>query len=117
MGPKPGYWRVNNSTYTFIKCLYVPSCLGIVEPDYNPMGTCLEGYGGIMCSDCNIGYSRTGSYECGICPHPVANILRLGAVFFIFIFGIIFLIRSTLKGALEKKNVTSIYTKILFSHL
>ena len=52
-----------------------------------------------------------------MCPNQVANIFRLIGLMFIFVLAICFLIRSTLKGAVEKKNVTSIYTKILFSHL
>ena len=35
----------------------------------------------------------------------------------IFVVVICFVIRSTLKGAVEKKNVTSIYFKIMMNHL
>lgn len=36
VGPKAGYWRRNNYTSDFIKCLYEPACLGMVAPENNP---------------------------------------------------------------------------------
>lgn len=64
IGPKSGYWRKTNSSSNFIQCLYTPACLGMIAPDYNPIGSCLTGYQGILCTDCAIGYSRKGDYEC-----------------------------------------------------
>jgi len=71
----------------------------------------------MICADCEVGYSRTGNYECSKCPDPFLNVARLLFIFLIAIVVILFLIRSTLKGAVEKKNVTSIYSKILMNHL
>ncbi len=31
--------------------------------------------------------------------------------------GVIFMVRSTLKGAVEERNITSVYTKILMNHV
>ena len=117
MGPKAGYWRKNSTTYTIIKCLNQDACLGISPPDYNPMGDCGEGYQGYLCADCIVGYSRTGDYECGACPNPAANFFRLAAILIAVVIALILLVRSTFKGAREKKNVTSIYTKIMMNHL
>jgi len=64
-----------------------------------------------------VGYSRTSGYECGICPKTGVNLLRIGAILFLATFVVVFLIKSTLAGAKERKNVTSIYTKILMNHL
>ena len=36
MGPSAGYWRSNNLTLYFIKCMYPPSCLGMIAPNFNP---------------------------------------------------------------------------------
>ena len=44
IGPKPGYWRKNNHTSVFIKCPNKAACLGILPPDYNPMGDCADYY-------------------------------------------------------------------------
>jgi len=82
----------------------------------NPQGDCFSGYQGILCADCQVGFSRTGAFECGQCPHPVANTFRLIFIFVVIVLIIIMLIKSMLSGAKERKNVTSIYTKILMNH-
>ena len=71
----------------------------------------------MLCADCREGYSRNADYECNKCPKPIPNIIRLSVIFVLAILVIVFLIRSTLNGAKDKKNVTSIYTKILMNHL
>mmetsp|Transcript_17203 Transcript_17203/g.12286 ORF Transcript_17203/g.12286 Transcript_17203/m.12286 type:complete len:422 (+) Transcript_17203:512-1777(+) len=66
---------------------------------------------------CEVGYSRTGTFECSTCPSRATNAIRL---FFIFLAGLLvifYLVRSTLNGAKDDKNVTSIYLKILMNHL
>ncbi|CDW87526.1 UNKNOWN [Stylonychia lemnae] len=117
VGPKNGYYRKNNQTSTFVKCLYAPACLGMIPPVNDPMGTCAEGYQNVICADCQINYSRTGDFECSKCPDPIQNVIRL---FFIMI-GlsalVVFTVRSTLQGAKEKNNVTSIFMKILLNHI
>jgi hypothetical protein len=66
-------------------------------PENNPMGACQEGYQGIVCADCKIGYSRTGSiYECTACPELAQNIIRLIGLFFFLIIGVTFLVRNNL---------------------
>eukprot|EP00347_Sterkiella_histriomuscorum_P001991 403369895 len=117
IGPKPGYWRKNNYTSTFIKCLYTEACLGMVAPDYNPIGSCFDGYQGILCADCQVGYSRTGDYECSICPEESVNIVRISGIILLAIILVVFMIKSTLAGAKDQNNVTSIYTKILMNHI
>lgn len=44
IGPNPGYWRKNNITSTFVKCLNTNACLGMVPPTYDPLGDCADGY-------------------------------------------------------------------------
>jgi hypothetical protein len=62
IGPQPGYWRKSNTTTVFIKCINTEACLGIIPPDYDPQGTCAEYYNGVLCGDCESGYSRNSDY-------------------------------------------------------
>jgi hypothetical protein len=89
----PGYWRSNNVTDDFIKCLYTPACLGIVAPDYNPMGDCATHYSGILCTECDPGYSSTSSYACAECPSTGANATRIIFIMIAVIIALTWLIR------------------------
>ena len=40
IGPKPGYWRPDNSSLYFKKCLNPSACLGMISPNNNPEGQC-----------------------------------------------------------------------------
>jgi len=66
---------------------------------------------------CEYGYSSTGDRECSICPPKGKNITRLFFLCVLCILGVSYLVMSTLKGAKDYKNVTSIYLKILMNHL
>src|SRR3569833_523666 len=83
IGPKPGYWRKNSTTQTFIKCPFSAACLGISPPTYNPIGDCSYAYKGIMCAECEEGFSNTGSFKCGMCPEFKKNVLRITFLFLI----------------------------------
>ena len=101
VGPAAGYWRKSNYTSNFIKCLNTNACLGMIAPENNPMGSCATGYQGILCADCQVGYSSSGDYECGECPDQAANSMRIVGIFIIAIAAIVFMIRSTLAGATD----------------
>jgi hypothetical protein len=117
IGPKPGYWRKNKTTSNFIKCPNYDACLGIKPPEYNELGQCADSYEGTLCGTCQVGYSKTDSFKCSKCPHKLANAIRLVFILLAAIGVVIYLVRSTLLGAKEEKNVTSIYIKILMNHL
>ena len=85
-------------------------------PENNSLGACNTGYQGILCTDCQIGYSRTGTYECSACPEETANAFRIMALAIIMIILLVLLIRSTLQGALEQKNYLSVFIRILMNH-
>ena len=71
----------------------------------------------ILCMDCKIGYSRSGTtYKCSKCPSAAANSLRFLGIFGIVIIGLVFLVRSNLAGALEEKNFVSVFIRILMNH-
>ena len=117
VGPKPGYWRSANTSDNFIACLFSPACLGYVSPSNNNLGECFTGYQGILWADCVPGFSRTSGFEWGLCPNQVWNVIRLLLVFIAVIIGIAILIKSTLSGALQKKNVQAVYMKLLMNHI
>ncbi|CDW91326.1 UNKNOWN [Stylonychia lemnae] len=116
IGPLPGFWRSSNQSQNFMLCLLEQACLGMIPPLNNPLGECLLGYQGILCADCQRGYSRDGDYKCSLCPNRGLNILRLIALFIGAVTLVVFMIRQTLKGAKDMNNVTSIYLKILLNH-
>ncbi|CDW79084.1 UNKNOWN [Stylonychia lemnae] len=99
IGPKKGYWR------------------RMIPPQNDPKGACKDGYQGILCQDCQIDYSKVENLLCQKCPKTHFNVLRLLAVFLLTALIVTFLIRSTLNGAKDKRNITSIYLKILMNHL
>jgi predicted outer membrane repeat protein len=117
VGPKPGYWRSSNTSDNFISCLYSSACLGYVYPDYNNLGEWFTGYDGVLCSEWEIGYSRTGTYEWSKWPDPVWNIIQIILILMAVILGIAIMVRSTLAGALQRKNIQSVYIKLLMNHL
>ncbi|CDW76199.1 UNKNOWN [Stylonychia lemnae] len=105
IGPLPGFWRISNKSENFLLCLNEYSCLGMIPPLNDPLGECLQGYQGILCADCQRGYSRDGDYKCSLCPNRGLNILRLIVIFIAAVNLIVLMIRSTLKGAQDMNNV------------
>lgn len=116
IGPLPGFWRPSNSSSGFLTCPNPQACLGWVEPDFNPMGSCLEGYSGVLCAECDSGYSLTGLAKCSQCPDFTSNVVKLTGMVIAVIAVFAFMVRSTLLGAAQPKNNTSVYMKILMNH-
>lgn len=81
----------------------------MIAPKNDPMGTCLVGYKGILCADCQAGYSTNSAYKCNKCPDFATNVFRISAIFIAAIIVLSLMIRSTLKGAGNVKNVTSVF--------
>jgi hypothetical protein len=57
----------------------------MIEPDYNPMGSCADGYDGILCTGCSVGFSRSGTFKCAICPEKGKNVMRLASILLLMI--------------------------------
>ena len=110
--PKEGYWRNFNTIDNFIKWLYYHSWLGIITPNNNPTD-----YQGILWPDWKTGYSRTGEYQWTKWPEKLWNILRILFVLAVALIVVFIITKSTLDGALVRKNLQSIYFKILMNHL
>ena len=115
--PLSGYWRSANTTDNIIECFYKPACRGYEDIYNNSWGRCFTGYQGLLWADCKVGFSRTGDFECSKCPDPVWNIIRIALVMIAVVFWIVILIRSTLSGALQRKNIQSVYIKLMMNHL
>ena len=90
---------------------------GMVSPENDPKGSCAAGYQGTLCADCAVGYSESNDFECGECPDPLWNAIRLALIMFAVILLIVLMVRSTLAGAVQRKNVNSVYLKIMMNHV
>ncbi len=88
----------------------------MIEHDNNPVGDCVEGTYGVLCSACMPGYARSGSYGCSECPDPLINLLRIIGIILILAVVIAMLVRSTINSA-TRKNTHSVYLKIFMNHL
>ncbi|CDW88635.1 UNKNOWN [Stylonychia lemnae] len=115
--PMKNYWRSSKSSDNFIKCRNHIQCLGMNPPENNFLGACAEGYQGILCSDCKIGYSITNNFECSKCPDDLSNSFKLLALSVLIITALVFLIKFTIAGALEQKNYLSVFIRILMNHI
>ncbi|CDW91193.1 UNKNOWN [Stylonychia lemnae] len=116
IGPKPGYWRVSNDSDKFVSCIYQKACIGLNQQTHNYIGDCKEGYQGLLCAECIQGYSRNSNHQCLKCPKDYDNVIRLIAiVIFISLFAAL-IVRQSIIGVQEAKNVTSIYLRILLNH-
>ena len=111
--PRPGYWRSHATGEEFTACTRPESCLGGNETD--PIGQCDTGYTGILCADCQQGFSRAGQ-TCSECPDFAINILLFCALLFALILGIAFMVRSTLGGVETKKPLHQVFLKIFLNH-
>lgn len=116
IGPLPGYWRRTNTSSNFIRCPNPSACLGWVAPEWNQLGQCVAGQHGILCAECDSGYSLTGLAQCGLCPELTSNIVKLTGVVVLVVILFVLMVRSTLAGAAAKKSNTSVFMKILMNH-
>ena len=117
IGPTPGYWRSNNKTDNFIEWLSSSSCEGYDKVLFTDnTGNCSEGYNGILWADCKVDYSRAGQHQCFKCPDPVANAFRLALILIAYLISLVITVKSTLSGALDRKDIQSVYIKIIVVH-
>lgn len=65
-----------------------------------------------------MGYSSSGfTYKCTACPDNISNGFKMTVLLIALIIVISFLVRQSLLGALEKRNLLSVYIRILLNHL
>ena len=111
--PKPGYWRSTATGEEFTPCIRPESCEGGSER--LPLGICATGYKGILCNDCDEGYSRAG-LECSLCPGAALNIVIFSALIIGLILVIALMVKSTLGGVETTKPLYQVYLKIFLNH-
>ena len=95
IGPKPGYWRMNETSDIVTACANSDACLGNEiktnddKEQLDPTGKCASEFRGNMCNKCIPGYGKINGSECVNCKTSVWGYLQLS---FILIFQIIILI-------------------------
>ena len=88
IGPKPGYWRMNETSNIVKACDDVKVCLGndpSLDYDHqqiNPAGKCAPKYQGNMCDKCISGYGKMNNSECVDCK---TSALQYTQLFFILV--------------------------------
>jgi hypothetical protein len=112
IGPAAGYWRKNKTSSEFISCLFKDACLGMLPPANNPIGDCMKGYKGILCADCDIGFTRNREYQCKQCSSKVWVVGRI----FVIILVIVALVYFFLKCQ-EKTRYLHVYLRLLLTHI
>ena len=117
VSPKPGYWRSSESSLQFLRCYTPSACTGSSQGDFNPQGHCYSGYQGILCAQCETGYSRNSNFQCAACPEMWKNALLLLGILLLSTAFLVIFIRVTLASTLAKKSNISVYLKILTNHL
>ena len=114
--PENGYWRSSNYSELVYACSLAAACLGSAsDTDYN--GACFDGYTGNECFACEVGYSRSGTNKCALCPSTVENVFIIISLLIFIIFVAAVMVRSTLKSAYSPKALHSIYIKIFTNYL
>jgi predicted outer membrane repeat protein len=117
--PLEGYWPALNSLNSeFLTCLN-DACLGSSPAGGRSLSSpiCTEGYTGHLCSECDVGFGRTGEYDCTACPSQSVNRARLAGAAIAIVVVCAGFIYSTIKSALQKKGLHAILLKILLSCL
>jgi hypothetical protein len=115
--PKAGYWRSSSDTDEILECFNIDACNGYTEENQDLLGGWATGYQGTMWADCKPKYSRTGDYQCGKCPDNVLNIIRITGFLLLMILILFILVKFTIQGANNKRNVLAVYNRILVNHV
>jgi len=118
MVPKPGYWRANNMTENFIKCLETSACVGSPDNTFiSYTGLCASGYSGNLCQSCIKGYSRTGRYQCGKCPGLTSNIAITSLIVIVALLVVALIVFTAIRSAQRPRSLIAIYLKIFMNYL
>lgn len=110
-----GYWRSNLLSDVVYACKVSSACLG--GDTTNFLGSCSNGYSGILCQSCEVGFSRDTSGKCSKCPSKATNVIILLSFLVLIVFVSVVLVKTTLKSAFAAKALHSIYIKIFTNYL
>jgi hypothetical protein len=114
-----GFWRKNKNSTTIIECLREKSWEGgYVENSLHPI-KCAEGYGGYLCTQCEIvdgkKYQPLSGFEWARCPDPTLNAIRVvGFIILAMMFLAAIIVVNIRK---TKENQTSILFRILTNYI
>ena len=117
ISPTPGHWRSNADSLDFLTCYTPSACLGSSADSYNPIGHCYTGYKGVLCGQCEAGYTRNTQFQCAKCPPLWQNALLLTISLLAIMFVLVLLLRVTLSPGQSSTTPVSAFFKILASHL
>ena len=106
---------INSTSKNFIECFNTEACLG--GDENATVGRCLDGYGGILCADCQGRHYRSGAFVCKECPSLYLNIVISIITSFGLVGAIVVLVNSMMQVPFTKKPIYSVYLKILLNHL
>jgi len=78
VGPKQGFWRMNQTADLVLECLKKEACKGNLVlngitqiPKLNPVGECAHGYQGNLCENCIANWAKTDTGECVDCKKNI----------------------------------------------
>lgn len=77
----------------FFNCFNEQACLGShTGPHYDPQGSCHEGYTGVLCGQCEEGFTRNSRFECSKCPPFGTNVILLVTFLLLLIVAVVMFI-------------------------
>ena len=102
LGPRVGYWRMNETANLVIKCPRPASCIGNVDSDVtlasklNPVGECAHNYFGNLCNACKDGWAKNGNQECIDCKGNVVSYILIFVILGLQALLITYAVRATI---------------------
>ncbi|CDW73676.1 UNKNOWN [Stylonychia lemnae] len=114
VAPKKFYWRSSNISENIIKCPNQGACLGGSIND--SIGTCADGYTGILCGNCLPGYKKSRPFLCSKCPTRTVNTVQLIGLLVVAMIICILMVRSNIRTVEKEKPLYSVYMKIITNH-
>jgi len=119
---RPGFWRSSANSTNIVQCYTDRGCIGGLYPldatdDEFPL--CGIGYGGNLCGKClvvdGVTYTRSGLYDCAICPEKVTNAIKIVGIFLTMLAGVIILLYVNLRKRTESE--TSVVLRIMTNYI
>ena len=86
------------------------------EP-YSPQGECHPGYQGVLCAQCEAGYTRDARFQCAECPPVWQNVLLLTIVLVLGGGAVVLLVKATLAANRTGSSKFSPLFKVLANHM
>merc|ERR1711971_326681 len=119
--PKAGYMPMINTepeSLQMMTCINNECIGGENGNEPNEDGYyCTDYHTGVLCTDCEDGYGKTGGHICEVCPPPAVNAVRSVGLMLMVMLIIVLFIRATIKSALKAKSDLSTIGKIGFSFI